>query len=59
VKTHPRDAFNDKSAKYLLGPGLLRAASETFPAASTCTFTTTRTVPWMLANAALDGLGKI
>jgi len=46
------------AAKYLLGPGVSSLESVTFPAASTPTFTTTRTVPWIVARAFGETCGR-
>jgi len=51
LKTQPRAALSACSAKYRLGPGVSSPTSETFPAASTCAFTPTRTVPEIVASA--------
>ena len=53
-----RTALNPRSAKYLLGPGESSSAFETFPAASTCARTPTRTRPRIVARAFSETSGK-
>jgi hypothetical protein len=57
VNTHCRAAFNERSAKYRLGPVLSSVASVTLPAGSTCTLTPTLTVPWIVDKAFADAAG--
>jgi len=58
LNTQCRAAPSACSAKYRLGPGVSKSTSETLPAASTCAFTPTRTVPEIVASAFSGVFGK-
>ena len=58
VKAHFLAACKARSAKNELGPAESSSAPDTLPAESTCTFTLTRTFPWMVPRAFGDTSGK-
>src|SRR5580704_5912536 len=58
VKAHFLAACKARSAKNLLGPGESNSAADTPPDGSTCTFTLTRTFPWIVPRAFGETSGK-